>query len=51
MRKTASGKRVCVACRVTVLSQYNPDPVCSGCVRAAREASGTVPAWVQCHFF
>ncbi|MGI9002506.1 MAG: hypothetical protein ACR2GH_12680 [Pseudonocardia sp.] len=46
MEKAAVEKRFCVGCRVTVLSRYNPDPVCSGCVRAAREASGIVPTWV-----
>ncbi|MGH4015870.1 MAG: hypothetical protein ACRDSL_18495 [Pseudonocardiaceae bacterium] len=46
MGRSAAGKRVCVACRVTVLSRYNSDPVCSGCARAAREATGVVPAWV-----
>ncbi|MGH3567273.1 MAG: hypothetical protein ACRDRH_14825 [Pseudonocardia sp.] len=46
MGKAAAGKRICVGCRVTVLSRYNPDPVCAACVRAAREASGIVPGWV-----
>lgn len=46
MGNTAADKRICMACRVAVLSRYNPDPVCAGCARAAREASGIVPAWV-----
>ena len=46
MGKAVVGKRICVACRVAVLSRYNSDPVCAGCARAAREASGIVPAWV-----
>ncbi|MGH3907499.1 MAG: hypothetical protein ACRDTE_25480, partial [Pseudonocardiaceae bacterium] len=46
MGKTVAGTRVCVGCRVTVLSRYNPDPVCGPCARIAREVSGVVPAWV-----
>lgn len=46
MSGAVADKRICMACRVAVLSRYNPDPVCAGCARAAREASGIVPAWV-----
>jgi len=46
MGRLTTGRRICVACRVAVLSRYNPDPVCAGCARAAREATAVVPAWV-----
>lgn len=46
MARAIAGKRICPACQVTVLSRYNPDPLCAGCARAAREVTGTVPAWV-----
>jgi len=39
-------ERVCLACRVTVLSQYNPDPLCSACERASRDLAGIVPTWL-----
>ncbi|MGH3905751.1 MAG: hypothetical protein ACRDTE_16440 [Pseudonocardiaceae bacterium] len=35
-----------MACRVTVLSRYNLDPLCAPCARTARDVTGTVPAWV-----
>lgn len=46
MGQPTTGRRICVACRVAVLSRYNSDPVCAGCARAARAATGAVPAWV-----
>lgn len=46
MGTTIAGERICRVCRVTVLSRYNCDPLCSGCARAAREVSGVVPGWV-----
>lgn len=46
MGEVVSGKRICMACRVAVLSRYNRDPICAACARAAREASGIVPTWV-----
>ncbi|HEU0088437.1 MAG TPA: hypothetical protein VFQ77_12435 [Pseudonocardiaceae bacterium] len=46
MGNTTAGQRICVACRGTVLSRYNPDPVCAGCARAAREPAGIVPDWL-----
>jgi len=46
MGSAIAGRRVCVACRVTVLSRYNTDSVCSGCARAARDVTGVVPGWV-----
>ncbi|MFI0446837.1 helix-turn-helix domain-containing protein [Actinomadura sp. 6N118] len=42
---TSAGK-VCVACRETVLSRYNPEPLCAGCQQAARDGSGIAPAWL-----
>lgn len=38
--------RICLACRVTALSQYNPDPLCSACARASRDSAGIVPTWL-----
>ncbi len=46
MGKAVAGTRVCVGCRVTVLSRYNPDSLCGPCARIAREVSGVVPVWV-----
>lgn len=43
---SGSGKRVCAACKVTYLSRYNPDPLCSTCERAARETAAIVPPWL-----
>lgn len=41
--------RLCPACRRTLLSRYNQDPLCASCMRAARSAplAGTgAPAWL-----
>jgi hypothetical protein len=38
--------RACLACRATVLSRYNPDPLCSVCQRASRDTTGIVPTWL-----
>ncbi|MDQ2883103.1 MAG: hypothetical protein M3Y48_18480 [Actinomycetota bacterium] len=39
--------RVCLACRVTTLSRYNAEPLCSACQRSSREAAaGAVPVWL-----
>jgi hypothetical protein len=46
MSRTRAGDRICLACRVTALSQYNPDPLCSVCARASRDTSGIVPTWL-----
>lgn len=46
MGKTVTGKRICAACRITVLSRYNADPLCAPCARTARESSGIMPVWV-----
>ncbi len=46
MGRMRGGGRVCLACRVSALSQYNPDPLCSACQRASREAAGIVPGWL-----
>jgi hypothetical protein len=43
---TDAGRRVCPACRVTILSRYNPDPLCASCERAARETAEIAPAWL-----
>ncbi|MGH3975817.1 MAG: helix-turn-helix domain-containing protein [Pseudonocardiaceae bacterium] len=40
------GDRICLACRVTALSQYNPDPLCSACQRASCDTAGIVPSWL-----
>ncbi len=40
------GDRICLACRVTALSRYNPDPLCSACQRACRDPAGTAPSWL-----
>jgi hypothetical protein len=36
----------CPSCRITVLSRYNPDPLCGPCLRAARTTGAEVPAWL-----
>jgi hypothetical protein len=41
-----AGDRRCAACRVTVLSRYNNDPLCAACHRASRDAAGIVPSWL-----
>jgi hypothetical protein len=46
VNRTDAGERVCLACRVTVLSRYNPDPLCSVCERASRNSAGIVPTWL-----
>jgi transcriptional regulator with XRE-family HTH domain len=45
------GGRLCPACRNTLLSRYNPDPLCGPCTRAARmapqgEDGYAAPAWL-----
>lgn len=46
MNRRRAGDRICVACRVTALSQYNADPLCSTCDRASRETSRIAPTWL-----
>ncbi|HZR48429.1 MAG TPA: helix-turn-helix transcriptional regulator [Streptosporangiaceae bacterium] len=59
MKRQRAGEtpqRLCVGCRATVLSRYNPDVLCAGCVRAARtppgpgdegrSPDGHIPAWL-----
>ncbi|MBV9013094.1 MAG: helix-turn-helix domain-containing protein [Pseudonocardiales bacterium] len=46
MSMSRTGGRICPACRVAVLSRYNPDPLCATCVRASRDSVGVVPAWL-----
>jgi hypothetical protein len=46
MSRTHQGYRICLACRATALSQYNPDPLCSACVRSSRESPGIVSTWL-----
>ncbi|MGH3942323.1 MAG: hypothetical protein ACRDTG_27625 [Pseudonocardiaceae bacterium] len=46
MKRTSAGEGMCPACRVTVLSRYNTDPLCAVCMRAARDSSGIVPTWL-----
>jgi hypothetical protein len=46
MRGMHAGNRICLACRVTALSQYNPDPLCSACERASRDTARIVPTWL-----
>jgi hypothetical protein len=46
MSRMRAGDRICLACRVTPLSQYNPDPLCSACQRASRDTAGIVPTWL-----
>jgi transcriptional regulator with XRE-family HTH domain len=46
MGEASSAGKVCVACRDTVLSRYNPEPLCAGCRQAARDGSGIAPAWL-----
>ncbi|MGH3940592.1 MAG: hypothetical protein ACRDTG_18535 [Pseudonocardiaceae bacterium] len=38
--------RICLACRSTPLSRYNPDPLCGPCARASRDLAGIVPTWL-----
>lgn len=40
------GGRVCAACRVTVLSRYNSEPLCAPCQRASRESREIAPTWL-----
>ncbi|MGH3925679.1 MAG: helix-turn-helix domain-containing protein, partial [Pseudonocardiaceae bacterium] len=46
MGRTGVGARVCLACRVTELSRYNSDPLCSVCARASRDSAGIAPTWL-----
>lgn len=46
MSRMRGGDRICLACRVTALSHYNPDPLCSPCERASHVTAGIVPAWL-----
>ena len=46
MSKANTEGRICLACRVTVLSRYNPDSVCSVCAREFRNATQIAPAWL-----
>jgi hypothetical protein len=46
MSQTLSGGRICLACRVTVLSRYNSDPLCAACARASRNSAEIVPTWL-----
>ncbi|MGH3913608.1 MAG: hypothetical protein ACRDTC_09375 [Pseudonocardiaceae bacterium] len=46
MGQLRANERVCPACRVTVLSRYNTDPLCALCARAARDSAGIVPTWL-----
>jgi hypothetical protein len=46
MSQTLAGERICLACRVTVLSRYNSDPLCAACARASRDSAGIVPTWL-----
>lgn len=46
MSRMRAADRICLACRVTTLSQYNPDPLCSACERASRDTAGIVPTWL-----
>ncbi len=48
---TMPGGRLCPACRKTLLSRYNPDPLCGPCTRAARtppqgEDGYVAPTWL-----
>jgi tetratricopeptide (TPR) repeat protein len=44
--KRRAGDRICLACRVTALSQYNADPLCSACERASRDSARMAPTWL-----
>ncbi|MGH3800258.1 MAG: hypothetical protein ACRDTD_09030, partial [Pseudonocardiaceae bacterium] len=46
MSRMRVGDRICLACRVTALSRYNPDPLCSAYQRASRDTAGIVPSWL-----
>ncbi len=46
MGQALAGERICLACRVTVLSRYNSDPLCAACARASRDSAGIVPTWL-----
>lgn len=46
MSRLRAGDRICLACRVTALSQYNLDPLCSACERASRDTAATAPTWL-----
>jgi transcriptional regulator with XRE-family HTH domain len=39
-------KQKCPACRYTLLSAYNTDPLCMACLRAARSSEGVTPTWL-----
>lgn len=41
-----TGERICLACRSTTLSRYNPEPLCAPCARASRDCAGIVPTWL-----
>ncbi|MGH3930964.1 MAG: hypothetical protein ACRDTF_13420, partial [Pseudonocardiaceae bacterium] len=41
-----TGERICLACRTTTLSRYNPEPLCAPCARASRDLAGIVPTWL-----
>src|SRR5689334_7941964 len=38
--------QVCLSCRVTPLSRYNSDSVCTACLHASRGAGTAVPEWL-----
>ncbi|MGH3697243.1 MAG: hypothetical protein ACRDRX_25215 [Pseudonocardiaceae bacterium] len=46
MSRVHAGDRIRLVCRVTALSRYNPDPLCSVCQRACRDTAGIVPSWL-----
>lgn len=46
MSRRRGNDRTCLACRVTALSHYNPDPLCSACERASRDTARVVPTWL-----
>jgi hypothetical protein len=46
MSQTLGGERICLACRVAMLSRYNSDPLCAACARASRDSAGLVPTWL-----
>ncbi|MGH3905794.1 MAG: hypothetical protein ACRDTE_16655 [Pseudonocardiaceae bacterium] len=41
-----AGGQICVACRTTVLSRYNADPLCGPCQRASHDSRQIAPAWL-----
>jgi hypothetical protein len=46
MNRRRADDRICLACRVTALSRYNADPLCSACDRTSRETAGAAPTWL-----